>query len=241
MAWKIKENNFNKDEDPFNIMNPIIKTKIYNDNISLFWGGILILFGGIIFDLGFYFVDEVIIVPWVILFPLFGASAIVYSLYKIFNYKSNPAYLCWKKYGEKDKNVTEVIQLIEKSRFGEESQDLIISKKWIIQPSSLIFVKPEDIVWAFVSRKKVNGLNGYNQRIKLFTNFNLRFEVPCSQIYSDTIDLKDIVSEDVSLYFKKLKEYNKKVYFGYNEQFEAIWKKDPEDFLKNINPKNKYF
>lgn len=216
-------------------MNKTIKNKIYKDNLKLLGLGILLLIGGIILNIVIYesgWITILLVVPFI------GVGLFFYSLYRLAYYPSNSAYKCWENYGEDDKNVDDVIELIKKSKTDEDSKELIISDKWIIQPSSLIFVKPKDVNWAFVHREGQSGSNGYNQKVKIFTNFNLEFEVPCSPIYADKSDLDNLVSHDVAFYFTKLREHNKNVVLGYSEELESLWKRNPQNFLKNVKAKN---
>jgi len=216
-------------------MNKTIKNKIYKDNLKLLGLGILLLIGGIILNVVIYesgWITILLVVPFI------GVGLFFYSLYRLAYYPSNPAYKCWENYEEDDKNVKEVMELIKKSKTEEDSKELIISDKWIIQPSSLIFVKPKDINWAFVHREGQSGSKSYNQKVKIFTNFNLEFEVPCSSIYADKSDLDNLISHDVAFYFTKLREHNKNVVLGYSEELESLWKRDSQNFLKNIKAKN---
>mgnify|MGYP006293343069 CR=1 FL=1 len=217
-------------------MNQIIKSKIYKENLALLGWGILALVGGIILNWVIWESGWIVYILFAI--PFIGIGLIGYSLYRLAYYPSNPAYKCWENYEEDDKNVNEVMELIKKSKTDEDSKELIISDKWIIQSSSLIFVKPKDINWAFVHREGQSGSNSYNQKVKIFTNFNLGFEVPCSSIYADKSDLDNLISHDVAFYFTKLREHNKNVVLGYSEELESLWKRDPQNFLKNIKAKN---
>ena len=217
-------------------MNQIIKSKIYKENLALLGWGILALVGGIILNWVIWESGWIVYILFAV--PFIGIGLIGYSLYRLAYYPSNPAYKCWENYEEDDKNVNEVMELIKKSKTNEDSKELIISDKWIIQPSSLIFVKPKDINWAFVHREGQSGSNSYNQKVKIFTNFNLGFEVPCSSIYADKSDLDNLISHDVAFYFTKLREHNKNVVLGYSEELESLWKRDPQNFLKNIKAKN---
>jgi hypothetical protein len=129
------------------------------------------------------------------------------------------------------------MELIKKHKVEESSKSLIFSDKWIIQPSSLIFVKPLDINWAFVHREGQRGSDSYNQKIKIFTNFNLEFEVPCSILYAPKSEVDNVISQDVAFYFTNLRKYNKNMILGYSEELQRIWKESPANFLKNIKLK----
>jgi hypothetical protein len=215
-------------------MNKIIKNKIYKENLKLLGLGILLIIGGGILNIIVYesgWITILLVVPFI------GAGLFFYSLYRLVYYPANPAYKCWENYGEEDKNVNEVMELIKKSEIGGDSKDLIFSDKWIIQPSSLIFVKPKDVNWAFIHREGQGGSKNYNQKIKVFTNFNLEFEILCSSIYVDKSELDNLISQDVAFYFTKLKKYNKNIILGYSEELQNLWGKDPKNFSKNIKMK----
>lgn len=215
-------------------MNSIIKKKIYKENLALLGWGILLLVGGIILNIVIYEAGWLTVL-WVV--PFIGIGLVGYSIFRLAYYPSNPSYKCWEQYEEKDKNVEEVMELIKKHKVEESSKGLIFSDKWIIQPSSLIFVKPSDINWAFVHREGQRGSDSYNQKIKIFTNFNLEFEVPCSILYAPKSEVDNIISQDVAFYFTNLRKYNKNIILGYSEELQRIWKESPTNFLKNIKLK----
>jgi hypothetical protein len=210
-------------------MNEIIKNKIYKENLGLLGLGILLLVGGIILNIVIYesgWITILLVVPFI------GIGLFFYGIYRLISYPSNPSYKCWENYEENNKNVEEVMDIIKEGGDNENSKGLIFSKKWIIQPSSLIFIKPKDINWAYVHRE--GNHNDYSQKIKVFTNFGLQFEVPCSMIHAKRKELDYTISEDVAYYLTKLKEFCKNLHIGFDESLASLWAKDPENFLKNI-------
>jgi hypothetical protein len=211
-------------------MNEIIKNKIYEENLVFLVVGIILLVGGIILNIVIYEFGWIITILLVV--PFVGGSLFFYGIYSLIYYPSNPSYKCWENYEENNKNVDEVMDIIKEGEDNENSKDLIFSKKWIIQPSSLIFIKPKDINWAHLHLE--GNHNDYSQKIKVFTNFGLQFEVPCSKIHAKRKDLDYTISEDVAYYLTKLKEFCKNLHIGFDEGLESLWAKDPENFLKNI-------
>jgi len=164
--------------------------------------------------------------------PFIGLAFLGFGLYRLIYYPSNPCYKCWKKYGKSDQIVEEVMEIIKNE--GENTTNLIFTNNWIIQPSSLIFIKPKDINWVFVHREGQEGSTKYNQKIKIFTNFKLEFEVPCLPIVSEKSELDNLVTNDVDYYFTQLQNSNNSIVFGYSKELEKLWRKDPKNFQDNV-------
>lgn len=210
-------------------MNKIIKNKIIKGNLLWLILGLLLSIGGaflniVVYDLGW-------MVSFLLLIPIIGIILFFVGIYGLVYYPSNPCFKCWKKYGKNDEIVDEIMEIINKE--GANTINLIFSDNWIIQPSSLIFVKPRDINWVFVHREGGKDSNTYNQKIKIFTNFKLEFVVPCSPILSEESELDNFITNDVDYYFTQLKNSNEFIVFGYNKELEKLWREDSNNFFEN--------
>ncbi|MGC9310786.1 MAG: hypothetical protein ACP5E4_03635 [Candidatus Aenigmatarchaeota archaeon] len=159
--------------------------------------------------------------------PFIGSMMVIMAILELASYNSSNAYVCWEHYNKDDKNVAEAIELIKQRGVEKTSGELIISEKWIIQPSSLSFVRPKDINWAFINRQGKKESGRYTQTIEVRTNFGLTITVPCSTIHAK----KD---EEVDFYFSQLKKHNKKIVLGYSEEREKLWRKSHLNFSENI-------
>lgn len=219
----------------------IIKNVLGNIILALFLGIVLIIVGYAL-EFGLLSVGFTSNVEGALIIA--GIFCIIYSFYLILKIPFNPSIKCWKHYGDSD--IDEIDDTINSDikienywggRVLEPSKakigGLMVTNSWIIDVTNYVFVKPEDVNWIYI--KLIPGKNCYLNEITIFTNFSLKFSVAlnafCTQNELDTSE------NDAILKYNYLQTICPKAILGFDPKYEEVWKKSPENFVKNVKTK----